>query len=83
MPLGYSISETAERLGVTRKTLSEIVNARAAISSEMALRIGFATHTTPESWLGMQMHYDLWHTKQRKTAKALRRVIRPLRKKAA
>ena len=65
-PLGLTVTESAKRLGVTRKTLSELVNGRAGISPEMALRIGGATQTTPESWLNMQMHYDLWLTRKKK-----------------
>lgn len=72
-PLGLTVTETARRLGVTRKTLSELVNGRAGVSPEMALRIGAATKTTPESWLNMQTYYDLWQTKKtRKTLKVQR-----------
>jgi addiction module HigA family antidote len=69
-PLGLTVTETAKRLGVTRKTLSELVNGHSGISPEMALRIGAATKTTPESWLNMQMYYELWQT--RKTKKKLK-----------
>lgn len=63
-PLDLSITETAEGLGVSRKTLSAILNGRAGISPEMALRLSMAFNTTPESWLNQQSHYDLWHAKQ-------------------
>ena len=69
-PLGLTVTETAKRLGVTRKTLSELVNGHSGISPEMALRIGAATKTTPESWLYMQMYYELWQA--RKTKKKLK-----------
>jgi len=82
-PLALTVTEVAGRLGVTRKTLSELLNGRAGISPDMALRIGIATKTTPESWLGMQMYYDLWQAKQRKKSKGLRRMVKPLSKKAA
>lgn len=59
-PLGLTITEAAEKLGVTRKTLSELVNTRSALSPEMALRISKATDTSPESWLRMQVKLDLW-----------------------
>jgi addiction module HigA family antidote len=65
-PLEVTVTEAARRLGVTRKTLSELVNGRAGVSPEMALRIGAATQSTPESWLNMQMHYDLWQTRKRR-----------------
>jgi addiction module HigA family antidote len=72
-PLELTVTETAKRLGVTRKTLSELVNGHAGVSPEMALRIGAATKTTPESWLNMQMVYELWQTrKNQKTLKVKR-----------
>lgn len=59
-PLGLSVTEAAECLGVTRKTLSMLLNGKASLSPEMAVRIGKATGTTPESWLYMQAKLDLW-----------------------
>jgi addiction module HigA family antidote len=63
-PLGLSVTRAAEALGVSRKTLSAILNGRAGISPEMALRLSKAFGTSPESWLNQQMHYDLWLTEQ-------------------
>lgn len=65
-PLGLTVTTAAKRLGVSRKTLSLIINKHAGISPEMALRISMATGTTPESWVGMQAAYDLWQAKQQK-----------------
>lgn len=65
VPLDLTVSAAAEALGVTRKTLSELLNGRAGVSPEMALRLAKAFDTTPESWLGMQMEYDLWRTEKR------------------
>ncbi len=65
MPLDLTVGAAAAALGVTRKTLSELLNGRAGISPEMALRLAQAFNTTPESWLGMQMEYDLWQTEKR------------------
>jgi addiction module HigA family antidote len=59
-PLGLSVTETAKALGVSRKTLSAILNRRAGISPEMAIRLAKAFGTTPESWLNQQVQYDLW-----------------------
>ena len=59
-PLRLSITKTAAQLKVSRKTLSEIVNARAAISAEMALRLELAFGKSAESWLGHQAAFDLW-----------------------
>ena len=64
-PLGLSVTDAATALGVSRKTLSAILNGRAGISPEMAIRLSKAFDTTPESWLNQQMQYDLWQTIQR------------------
>ncbi len=60
-PLGLTVTEAAARLGVTRKTLSLLLNGRASLSPEMATRIARATNTSPESWLHMQAKVDLWN----------------------
>lgn len=59
-PLNLTVTEAAEALGVSRKTLSAILNGRAGISPEMAIRLGKAFDTSAESWLNQQMQYDLW-----------------------
>jgi addiction module HigA family antidote len=64
-PLELTVTEVAKRLGVSRKQLSLLVNERAGFSPDMALRVGIATNTTPESWAGMQAAYDLWQAKRR------------------
>jgi addiction module HigA family antidote len=58
-PLGLSVTEAAQALGVSRKTLSSILNGRSGISPEMAVRLSIAFNTTSESWLQQQLHYDL------------------------
>ena len=68
-PLGLSVTEAAEGLGVSRKTLSAILNGRAGISPEMALRLSMAFDTTPESWLNQQTQYDLYAAR-----KAMKRI---------
>ena len=66
-PLGLTVTDAAEKLGVTRKTLSALINCRSALSPEMAIRISKATNTTPESWLFMQAKLDLWEAAYEKT----------------
>ena len=73
-PLGLSITEVAEGLGVSRKTLSAILNGRAGISAEMALRLSMAFDTTPESWLAQQSQYDLWVTKNEKKSLKVKKL---------
>ncbi|WP_454064314.1 HigA family addiction module antitoxin [Candidatus Nitrospira salsa] len=58
-PLGLTITEVAERLGVTRQTLDKLVNGKAGISPEMSIRLSKAFGSSPEMWLGLQMEYDL------------------------
>lgn len=63
-PLGLSVTDAAHALGVSRKTLSELLNGHAGISPEMAVRLSLAFDTTPESWLTQQIQYDLWKMKK-------------------
>ena len=62
-PLGLSVTRAAEALGVTRQALSELVNENVAVSVDMAIRLAKAFGSTPETWLGMQMAYDLWQAR--------------------
>ena len=64
-PLGITVTEAAQCLGVTRKTLSALLNCKASLSPEMAVRIGKATKTSSESWLYMQAKLDLWNASQK------------------
>ena len=63
LPLSISLTELARILGVSRKTVSKIVNEGGAITPDMALRLSRAFNTTPDLWLGLQQEYDLWHAK--------------------
>jgi antitoxin HigA-1 len=72
-PLGLSVTEAAKGLGVSRKTLSAILNGRAGVSPEMAVRLSLAFGTSSESWLNQQVQYDLWQAeKGRKNLRVLR-----------
>ena len=72
-PLGLTVTEAARALGVSRKTLSSILNGRAGISPEMAVRLSLAFDSSAESWLNQQVQYDLWraerHRKKLRVAK--------------
>ena len=65
-PMGLSVTKAAIALGVSRKTLSKIVNGKSGISPEMAFRLSIAFGGSPESWMGHQVAYDLWQIEQRK-----------------
>jgi addiction module HigA family antidote len=73
VPLGLSVTAAAAGLGVTRQALSELVNEKAGISVEMAIRLSKAFGSTPEVWLGMQMAYDLWQARTRAAEIAVER----------
>jgi len=73
-PLDISVTEAAESLGVSRKTLSSILNGRAGISPEMAIRLSIAFDTSPESWLSQQSQYDLWQAEQKRSSLNVRRL---------
>ena len=62
-PLGLSVTKAAEGIGVTRQALSELLNEHTGISVEMAIRLSKAFGSTPETWLGLQMAYDLWQAR--------------------
>ena len=64
-PLGLSVTRAAEGLGITRQALSDLINGKAGVSVEMAIRLSKAFGSTPETWLGMQMAYDLWQARER------------------
>jgi addiction module HigA family antidote len=59
-PLKLTVTSLAASLGVSRKTLSTIINERAGVTPDMALRLSRAFSTTPELWLNMQQAHDLW-----------------------
>ena len=73
-PLGLSITAAAENLKVSRKTLSEIVNGRASITPEMAMRLELAFGKSAQSWLGHQNAYDLWQMQERISELGVERV---------
>ena len=62
-PLGLTVTEAANRLGVDRKTLSRVINGQAAITVDMALKLSKGLGTSAKVWLGMQQSYDLWQAK--------------------
>ena len=62
--LNLTITETARSLGISSKTLSGILNGRAGISPEMAVRLSIAFNTSAESWLNQQLQYDLWQAER-------------------
>lgn len=74
-PLGLSVTETAEALGVSRKTLSAILNGKAGISPEMAVRLSIAFDTSAASWVNQQSQYELWHAERGRDQLRVKRLI--------
>jgi len=64
-PLGLSVTAAADALGVTRKALSDLLNGHTGVSPDMAIRLEKVFGGTADTWLGMQMQYDLWEARQR------------------
>ncbi|MGI9212751.1 MAG: HigA family addiction module antitoxin [Methylococcaceae bacterium] len=62
--LGLSVTETANRLGMSRVALSRVLNGRAAVSPDLALRLEMAGVSTARAWLAMQVNYDLAQAKR-------------------
>ena len=73
-PLNLSVTEAANALGVTRKTLSALLNGRSGISPEMALRLSKVFGRTPEGWLRLQIQFDLSKTEQSVDIRRLKRA---------
>jgi addiction module HigA family antidote len=74
VPLNLTVTDAARSLGVSRKTLSSILNGRAGISPEMAVRLSMAFNTTSESWLNQQVQYDLWHAEKNRKSLHVERL---------
>lgn len=74
-PLGLTVTDAADALGVSRKTLSAILNGNAGISPEMAIRLSIAFNTSAESWLNQQAHYELWHAEQRRGQLRVKKLV--------
>jgi addiction module HigA family antidote len=69
---GLSVTEFSRRLGMSRVALSRVVNGRAAVSAELAIRLAAALGGSAESWLNMQVAYDLWQAQKKPRPKIAR-----------
>jgi addiction module HigA family antidote len=67
--LGLAVTEAAKQLGVSRVALSRVINGRAAISADMAIRLAQWLGGSPETWLRAQAEHDLWRTAHKKRIK--------------
>ena len=64
-PLHLTVTAAAKWLGVSRQSLSELLNGRSGVSADMAIRLEKAGWSEAETWLGVQSAHDLWHARQR------------------
>ena len=72
LPETLGVTESAKRLGVTRQALSAVLNGRAGVSAEMALRLEAALGIIAEMWVEMQAGYELWLARQQRQPKVMR-----------
>lgn len=72
LPESVTVTQAAERLGVTRQAFSALLNGRAGVSADMALRLSRALGTSAEMWLSMQVAYDLWEAEHKPRPKVRR-----------
>lgn len=79
---GISLTAFAEVLRVSRVALSRVVNGHAAISAELAIRLAAALGGSAESWLRMQLTYDLWHAEKKRRPK-IAKIDHPVEHHAA
>ena len=82
LSVGNSVTALAKHLGVTRAALSRVINGRAAVSADMALRLQDALGVKAELWLRMQVQRDLW-VASRKRRRKVRSVVMPEQRRAA
>ena len=75
--LELTVTRAAEGLGVTRQALSDVVNGHAGISVDMAIRLSKAFGSSPETWLRMQLAYDLWQARDRAATLTVERFAPP------
>jgi addiction module HigA family antidote len=78
VPLGLTVTAAAAGLGVSRKTLSTLLNGHAGVSPDMAIRLEKAGWSRAEAWLKMQLAYDLWHAQKRASTIKVVRFSDPL-----
>jgi len=74
-PLGLTVTQAAGALGVSRKTLSSILNGHSGISAEMAIRLSMAFNTTAESWLLQQLQYDLAKVEPKRKSFQVKKLV--------
>jgi addiction module HigA family antidote len=73
-PLGLSVSKAAEGLGISRSTLSRLINGRISVTPEMAVRLSQGFGSTPEMWLRLQNAHDLAQARKKRKLTSIQRL---------
>ena len=76
---GLTITEVAQGLGIARANLSAIVNERAGVSPELAVKLSEAFGNTPLFWINLQKNYELWYAEQKVNRTVIRHFVEPVR----
>jgi antitoxin HigA-1 len=74
---GKTITEVAQGLNISRKVLSQIINEKAGVSPEMAVKLSVAFSTSAEFWMNLQKNYELWIARQKVDTSSIRHFIEP------
>lgn len=74
---GLSVTQIAEKLFISRKNLSLILNGHAGISAEMAWKLSAAFDTSPQFWINLQANYDLWQAKDKVDVSIIEQLVKP------
>jgi addiction module HigA family antidote len=75
-PLGVTVTDAARALGISRKSLSALLNGRQGVSPEMAIRLELALEVEAAHWLELQLKYDLWQAEQKRDSLKVSRISR-------
>lgn len=76
-PYDISVRQVAKNLRVSSSTFNRLLKGESNVSPEMALRLSKVLGRSPESWLAMQDHYDLWHARKRLNLKGVKKLHKP------
>ncbi len=75
---GLTITEVAKGLGIARANLSAIINERAGISTEMAVKLSEAFGNTTQFWVNLQTNYEVWHAERKVNRQVIRHFVLPV-----
>lgn len=77
-PLNISVTEVADRLGITRQALSRLVNEKTGISAELSIRLSKAFNTSPDFWMNLEKQYELWQALKKHKSIRIKPFAKPI-----